>query len=178
MKLKALLISVIAVLLLFTGCSNGNTADIEAPEGMKLFSNEHVDYTAFVPLSWTIDMSTGTLSAYVSSADSSNVSITAQALSAPMSADDYWKSYEEDFKATFDDMEYEGDVPTTTTLSDLAANKYVYTASVTGNQYKFMQTVCVKGTTVYIITYTSTPDKYDSNLEDVYKILDNFSFNG
>lgn len=178
MKLKALLISFIAVILLVTGCSSANQSDIEAPEGMKLFSNEHVDYTAFVPLSWTVDMSTGTLSAYVSSADASNVSITAQALSSPMSADDYWKSYEEDFKATFDDMEYEGDVPTTTTLSGLAANKYVYTATVTGNQYKFMQTVCVNGTTVYVITYTSTPDNYESNLEDVYKILDNFSFNG
>ncbi len=175
MKLKALFITVIAILMLLTGCSEAS--DIQAPDGMKLFSNEHVDYTAFVPAEWIVDMSTGTLSAYVSSADASNISITAQALEGIMTLDDYWKGYEEDFNSTFTDMEYVGEAPTTTTLSGLPANKYVYTATVTGNDYKFMQVVCIKETTVYVITYTSTPEKYDDNMENVEKVLDNFSFN-
>ncbi|MBQ4601776.1 MAG: hypothetical protein IJB24_02845, partial [Clostridia bacterium] len=66
---------------------------------------------------------------------------------------------------------------TTTTLSGEPANKYVYTATVTGTTYQFMQIVCIREMTVYVITYTSTPDSYDSNMEDVEKILDNFSFN-
>ena len=175
MKLKALFVLLIISALVFSGCAN--TSDIEAPDGMKLFSNEHTDYTAFVPVSWIVDMSTGTLSAYVSSADASNVSITAQALETPTTLNDYWKGYEEDFKATFADMEYEGEAPTTTTLSGEAANKYVYTATVTGTQYKFMQVVAIREMTVYVITYTSTPEAYDTNMEDVEKILDNFSFN-
>lgn len=175
MKLKALFVLLILSVMIFSGCAK--TSDIEAPDGMKLFSNEHTDYTAFVPVNWIVDMSTGTLSAYVSSADASNVSITAQALSAPTTLDDYWKGYEEDFKLTFADMEYIGEAPTTTTLSGEAANKYVYTATVTGTQYKFMQMVCIKNMTVYVITYTSTPEAYDGNMEDVEKILDNFSFN-
>ena len=176
MKLKALLITLLAVLIFVCGCS-GSSDGVEVPEGMKPFSNEHVDYTAFIPLSWTIDMSTGTMSAYVSSSDASNISITAQALEGSMTLDEYWKSYEEDFKATFGDMKYEGKAPTTTTLSGLPANKYEYTADVTNNSYKFMQVVCIKDTSIYVITYTSTPEQYDANLDDVYKVLDNFSFN-
>ena len=175
MKLKALFVFVILLMMLLTGCSQ--TTDTEAPDGMKLFSNEHVDYTAYVPAQWIVDMSTGTLSAYVSSADASNISITAQATRGIMTLDEYWKGYEEDFNSTFTDMEYVGEVPATTTLSGLPANKYVYTATVTGTSYKFMQVVCIKETNVYVITYTSTPEQYDSNLEDVEKILDNFSFN-
>ncbi len=175
MKLKSLFAILILTVMIFSGCAE--QSDVQAPDGMKLFSNEHTDYTAFVPVNWIVDMSTGTLSAYVSSADASNVSITAQALEAPTTLDDYWKGYEEDFKATFADMEYVGEAPTTTTLSGEAANKYVYTATVTGTQYKFMQVVCIREMTVYVITYTSTPEAYDGNMEDVEKVLDNFSFN-
>ena len=94
-----------------------------------------------------------------------------------MTLDEYWQDYAEDFEATFTDMEYIGDAPTATTLSGIAANKYEYTATVTGNSFRFMQTVCIKDNTVYVITYTSTEENYESNLDDVYKILDNFSFN-
>ncbi len=175
MRLKSLFLILVLTVMIFSGCSQ--QSDIQAPDGMKLFSNEHTDYTAFVPVSWMVDMSTGTLSAYVSSADASNVSITAQALETPTKLEDYWKGYEEDFKATFADMEYVGEAPVTTTLDKEPANKYVYTATVTGTQYKFMQVVCIREMTVYVITYTSTPDAYDGNMEDVEKILDNFSFN-
>lgn len=178
MKLKNLLITILAVMLLLVGCSGSSEGDeIEAPDGMKAFYNEHVDYTAFVPMDWNVDMSTGTMSAYYSQSDFSNVSITAQGLQSIMTLDDYWAQYEESFKSTFKKMKYEGEHPTTTTLSDLAANKYVYTAKLGGETYKYMQVVCIKDSTVYVITYTSTPDAYESHLDDVYKILDNFSFN-
>lgn len=175
MKLKALLISILACIMLLSGCATGD-ADLSAPDGMKLFSNDNVDYTAYVPVNWIVDMSTGTLSAYVSSADASSINITAQILESVTTLEEYWKGYEADFAETFKDMEYVGKAPATTTLDGVAAHKYTYTATVTGNQYKFMQIVCIKDTTVYVITYTSTPDRFDGNMEDVDKILDNFSF--
>lgn len=176
MKLKSLFLILILTVMIFSGCS-AQQSEVEVPDGMKLFSNEHTDYTAFVPVSWIVDMSTGTLSAYVSSADASNISITAQTLEGITTLDDYWKGYEEDFKSTFEDMEYVGDAPVTTTLDKEPANKYVYTATVTGTEYKFMQIVCIREMTVYVITYTSTPEGFDTNMEDVEKILDHFSFN-
>ena len=34
-----------------------------------------------------------------------------------------------------------------------------------------MQVLCLRGATMYIITYTSTAEGYESNLEDVSDIL-------
>ena len=175
MKLKAFFVSMIVLTMLLTGCASGTEADV--PDGMQIFYNDNVDYTAFVPSDWTVDISTGTMSAYVSSADSSSVSITAQNLNEVTTLDEYWKGYEKDFKSTLSDMEYVGEAPVTTTLSGLPANRYVYTATVTGTSCKFMQVVCIREMTVYVITYTSTPEKYDDNMDNVEKILDNFSFN-
>lgn len=178
MKLRSLLITILAIMLLLCGCSGSSSeSETEAPEGMKAFYNEHVEYTAFVPISWNIDMSTGTMSAYYSQSDHSNVSITAEILQSVISLDDYWAQYEESFKSTFKKMKYEGEVPVKDTLSGVEANKYVFTAELAGETYKYMQVVCIKDSTAYIITYTSTPDLYESHLDDVYKILDTFAFN-
>lgn len=176
MKLKTLFVAVFSLLILFTGCSS-ETTDESVPDGMQLLSDENVDFTAYVPSDWTVDMSTGTVSAYVSSVDSSNVSITGSVLEdMQMTPDEYWESYKADFETTFSDMEYVGEVPIATTLDSVAANKYVYTATVTGTEYQFMQVVCITGGEVYVITYTSTPDKYEDNIEDVESILDSFTF--
>ena len=174
MKFKAFIVFAISCALILSGCAKSDT---QTPSGMKLFSGENVDYTAYVPENWTVDMSTGTLSAYVSSVDASSVTITAMVMEDPkMTLDQYWESYKSDFESTFDDMEYEGDAPTAITLDGLAANKYVYTANVTGIQYKFMQVTCINAGKVYVITYTSTPEKYDGNISDVDNIIANFSF--
>lgn len=175
MKRKTLLIVLLTLVILLCGCSSSSDSDSDVPAGMNKFYNEHVDYKAYIPGEWTVDYSTAVLKAQAFN-DPSNISITAQSVNPGMTLDSYWKGYEEDFKATFANMEYEGEVPTTTTLSGLPANKYVFTAEVTGNTYKFMQVVCIHNSTVYVITYTSTPDKYESFIEDVYKVLDSFAF--
>lgn len=175
MKLKIAFAIILVLSTILCSCAK----DDGVPAGMKLFSGENVDYTVYLPEDWTVDMSTGTLSAYVSSVDSSSVTITAQVLETSkmtMSVDEYWESYKADFESTFDDMEYEGEVPVTTTLDGVPANKYVYTATVTGIKCKFMQLVCINAGKVYVITYTSTPDKYDNNIEGVDSIISNFSF--
>lgn len=86
------------------------------------------------------------------------------------SVGDYWEYYEADFRKTFGDMEYEvhGE---NVLLSAKAAKKYVYTATVTGQKYKFMQVVMLDKGTVYIYTYTALPDNYDNNLEKAEAIL-------
>lgn len=177
MKLKALFITVIAVIMIFCSCTVQKS---EIPTGMKLFSNDLVDYTAYVPESWIIGMSTATLSAYASSTDASSVTITAHALEAEdvsISLDDYWARYEEQFKKTLSDMKYVGKTKKVT-LDGKKANQYTYTATVTDIEYKYMQTVCINNdnNTVYIITYTSTPDNFDTHIDDIGSIVDNFKF--
>lgn len=83
---------------------------------------------------------------------------------------EYWAYYESQFKATFPDLTYsvKGE---NVMMAGLKAQKYVYTASVTGTAYQFMQVVALKAGTVYIFTYTSTKDVFDSHLEEVNAIL-------
>lgn len=84
--------------------------------------------------------------------------------------DEYWSYYSGELKKTFPDVEYQT-AGENTLLSKQAAKKYVYTATVTGTQYKFMQVVAIKAGTVYLFTYTALPENYDAHLEDVEKIL-------
>ena len=172
---KKVIVLVICALFVFslTACSPDNYA----PAGMKLITDSDiVDYKLYVPASWTADVSTGVVSAYVSSADHSNINVTAFELDdVNTTLAEYWAVYTEAFNSTFSDMEYETEGETIL-LSGAAAVKYVYTATVTGTQYKFMQVVSISNGTVYIFTYTSSPDNYSSHLEDIDKILSNFEF--
>ncbi len=86
--------------------------------------------------------------------------------------DEYWSYYSSNFENTFSDMKYETEGQSIL-LSKINAKKYVYTATVTGTEYKFMQIVAVKNGTVYIFTYTAQPEIYDSHAEEVDKIVNN-----
>lgn len=59
-----------------------------------------------------------------------------------------------------------------TTVDGIYAKSYTYTASLSDFNYKIMQTVIIRNATVYLFTYTSTPENYDSHLEDVNSMLD------
>ena len=55
-------------------------------------------------------------------------------------------------------------------VSKLKAKKYIYTATVTGAEYKFMQIAVIKGETVYLLTYTAKAELFDEHLPTVNKI--------
>ena len=176
--IKRVLALVIFVVLVFSLVSC--TKDAYAPVGMKRITNKDiVDYTMYVPVEWTEDISTGIVTAYYSEKDRSNISVMAFDLDGDnlnMTVDEYWTDYKEDFIATFSDLAFEAEGEATL-VDKIAAKKYVYTATVTGVQYKFMQVVTITNGTVYVFTYTSTPDYYDSHLEDVNEILSYIEFN-
>ena len=65
-----------------------------------------------------------------------------------------------------------------TLLGSQPAKKYVYTATITGTQYQFMQVICIHKTIAYVFTYTAIPTVYSKHLEEVNEILLNFSFKG
>lgn len=193
------------LVLCFSLCACGEETDTNAPEGMKLVETESKDYSLFVPTDWNVDMSTGVVSAYASLVDQSNISFTGfavdqKSLAAETVASDdtdsessakgvidvFWESYAEDFSETFGDTmkyidengeEVDSPSPIKTTLGGFEANKYTYTARVTGDIYKFTQVVCIEAGYVYILTYTAVTESYDEHLEDVENIISNFRFN-
>jgi len=204
MKFKSsFLLLLVCLSLILSACSDPNAGWV--PAGMKLASTEAVDYTMYVPESWTVDVSTGIVSAYVSVSDRSNVTMTAFNLGSDdlyISLDEYWERYQGDLIATFPDICYtEAEVispaettadgetipaetaapehpgyPISTVMDNTAANKYYYTATVTGVTYKFMQLVSIRAGIAYVMTYTSTPDMFDEHIEEIDKIIEYFKF--
>lgn len=196
-RIISLMLAIIAIFA-FSACSADD--DSWLPVGMQLASTDAVDYKLYVPSSWTVDVSTGIISAYVSDTDRSNVTVTAFNLSndnSTMTVSEYWSEYEALLKSTFPDMTYvqptvldaDGNVieselsademagnPSTTLLDGVAANKYYYTATVSGESIEYMQLVAVRGGVAYIITYTATPTNFATHVADVEDIISNFRF--
>lgn len=181
---RAAAFSLCAMLMIgsvFTLAACKNSEDTWQPAGMKLASSEDADYKLWIPESWTVDMSTGITSAYVSSADLSNISLVAMNLSGDdnyLTPEDYWESYKADLAATFPDIAYDEDTANgiSLLLDGTAAMKYSYTATVTGTAFHFQSVICIKNGTVYLLTYTAQPASYERNLESVQSIIDNFKF--
>ncbi len=173
---KTLITALLALTLSFASCGSSSE---DAPMGYKEISNEGLNYHFYVPSEWTADVSTGMTSAYYDGRDPSNVSVTAFELDdvSINSADAYWELNEADLKLILPDLEY-------VDISDcklggedgVDAKQYVYTASMSDTEYKFMQVVAIRSNEVYIITYTAVADKYDSHIEDVISMVDYFKF--
>jgi hypothetical protein len=201
MKIKLFLLAICMFFTVFAA-SSCQQQDNWVPKGMKKITTGAVDYTMYVPDSWTVDISTGVVSAYVSATDRSNITMIAFNLeneNASMSIADYWTKYEGELLQTFPDMKYTDIntteettatadtaaesvsnskyVPVSIVLGGIAANKYIYTASVTGVTYEYMQVICIRGGIAYLFTYTVIPENFDNHIAEIDSILANFSFN-
>ena len=169
-KLLTLILAAFAVLAL-ASCGE---IDENAPEGCVEISADGVGYNFYMVSDWMVIEQSGITSAKVSDFDTSNVSVMGFDPENVSSAEEYWNKYSEDFTANFGEINYEEE-GTDTTLCGLPAKKYIYTVSVGGADYKFMQIVCYAPNNaiftsqpeVYVFTYTALADRYDEHIEDV-----------
>jgi hypothetical protein len=180
--LKKIIIALFAILLAFSAVSCGDKDDF-VPAGYKRASNKNADHALYVPEGWIVDMSTGVTSARVSKSDSSNISFMSFELDKSLinsetaegeekdTIDKFWDYYKAELLKTFPDMEMDAENNGVKMLvSKKTAKKYIYTATVTGGEYKFMQIVVIKGETVYLYTYTAKAELFDNNLETALNI--------
>lgn len=86
------------------------------------------------------------------------------------SLDEWWSVNQEDLNLVFQNVAIETEE--NMTINDLYAKKYVYTATLGEYDYKIMQAACIKDATVYLFTYTSVADNFDSHLDDVAQMLE------
>lgn len=173
-KITALVI-VLIMLLTMASCSK---KDPELPEGMALLESDAVDFLFYYPQGWTADRNDGMVSAYVSPVDRSNVSVTSFPADWDTTAlDDYLTktAYFDDLKATLPDLEMITDGEETT-LGGIPARQYVFTATAAGESYKFRQIMAFLGNYVYVMTYTSTADTFDSHTDEVNRVVEEFRF--
>ena len=175
LRLFVLVLAALAVLAL-ASCGE---IDANAPEGCVEISADGVGYNFYMVSDWTVMEQSGITSAKVSEFDTSNVSVMGFDSADVNSAEEYWSKYSEDFTAGLGELKYEEE-GTDTTLCGLPAKKYIYTVSIGGVDYKFMQIVCYVQNTaiftsqpeVYVFTYTARTDKYDEHIEDVIYMAD------
>ena len=149
---------------------------VEAPEGMKLASTEERPYRFFVPESWQTDYRSALSAAYFSDSDKSNVSVQGHMLGIDdMSLEDYWRQSEQKYINLYGENYKLIESDSTLKMGKNNSARYTYTIKSGENEYKVMQVFCVKGAMAYIFTYTSTPELFDSHMDDVNKMLDAFT---
>lgn len=145
--------------------------DNSAPAGMVTASDEKADFYLYVPDDWTVDMTTRAAGAYFSESDPSSVSVMAWELEhTDTTVEEWWDINLEEVKLVFSNVEIVAEE--NTTVDDLYAKKYEYTASLGEFNYKIMQVALVKNAEVYVFTYTSIADNYDTHLDDVNQMLE------
>lgn len=184
-KIFAILLASALVLpcILLSSCGKAN--DSEVPEEMKKASADTAQYVLYVPETWKCDVASGATSAYYSDSDRSSVNVMIFSLgNSDPDISDWWDDFEEDYKSVYKDFEIISREAVKLDGSD--GEKIVFTGSLTHKDqtvnYKFMQVAAIgkkflSAPQVYVFTYTSSPEVYDSHLSDVQKMLDNFKFN-
>jgi hypothetical protein len=159
------------MLVSFVGCS-GSTA----PEGMQNAASENAAFYLYVPKSWTPNTSSGVSSAFYSSVDRSNVSVTCTLPGEKyLNVEQYVAYTTESLGKMFSDFKVVS-APAETKLGGAAALSFDYTATVNGVAYKYRQIVSAYKDIFYVFTYTSIAEVFDSHLADVDGILAHFIY--
>lgn len=170
-KISLVLAVIILVTAMLTSCEE---SEVKVPNGMQLVTNDVVNYNLFVPDDWTPSISTGAVGAYCSAQDPTNVSVMAWNVDTTMTLDAWWEQYRTDFDMVFDEFSLIGQE--NTTVDEKAAQKYSYSAKLGEYEYYYVQYACIHYSMVYVITFTSTVENYESHLEDYEEIVSNFQF--
>lgn len=176
--MKKLIIFTLLILTVFgTACTGGQTENIDVaiPSGMQLASNEAAYFNFFVPAEWKVDTASGSACAYVSEIDPTNVSAVRVAVpdATVTTAELYWEAYKKDFNESLTNFTVLSENEKTT-LSGKDACKYSYTATLTGQTYKYCSVICVLDGSVYMLTYTAVGDRYETHMESFNSICNNF----
>lgn len=174
--LKTITLFAIMLILSLTAASCSKGID-GVPSGMKKLSNDFSDFNMYIPEAWVIvsDDSTGYLSAYVSENDRSNITVTAFETEGRYdSLAGFWEYYKSDFEAAFSEMTVESE--DNVTLDGYEARAYTYTAITMNVRYKYIQLICIRGETVYLITYHAVPELFAGHVEQFWYIIDKFNF--
>ncbi|MBE6700927.1 MAG: DUF1795 domain-containing protein [Ruminococcaceae bacterium] len=176
--MKKLLVVTMLLTIVLTLASCSKKEETGFPEGMTYSENDAVDFMFFYPEDWTLDRNDGMVSARVSDKDHSNVSVTV--FTSPEGVVDiegYLKdTYLGYVKENFPDLEMLSENEKTT-LGGVDARQNVFSATVAGEKYQFLQVITYRYGYIYILTYTSTAEGFDSHTEEVQKIIKEFKFN-
>lgn len=153
-----------AVLCAFSGCS-----EKEIPTGFKAASDNTCDFDMFVPESWTVSLKNGTAAAYCSPSDPSSISVMPGELEYTNSTvDDWWNNYKEDLGTVFSEFTLLSEEEAS--LGGVSGKCYTFTAKLGENEYRYEITAVIKHSRIYMMTFTSTDQLYESHTDTLASV--------
>lgn len=147
----------------------------KAEEGFKIVSDKSVDFTFEVPEDWYISYTDSMLAAN-NTEDNANVTAYCFNTTSEMGADDYWEKYLENFKQRFGQDSISINKLEETTLSGVIARHVFYTVDMGQDSFSCQAVICSRYSTIYMLTFTASPDTYESHLEDFENIMSSYKF--
>ena len=162
-----LLLLTLAVSLVACGGEDG------APDGMKNVAEETAKFFLFVPEGW-IEQREGAMSP---AGDGANVTAVAYLMESYYTPESYWaEKCLPSYRATFSEITVDEALNgVDTVLGGVNAKKYVYNATLGEGSYRILQVIAVWDNMVYTLTYTATPECFDTHMADVDSICTNFT---
>lgn len=152
---------------------NDAVTDKKTPDGMKIASDDDIEYRLYVPQTWICDSESGKSEAYVAE-DRSNVTVSSYAPAVSMSVSDYFAMSEKSYKESLSGYTLQGQEARQ--VAERSATSYTYTAQYDGVVYRIRQTIFAYNEIIYSITYTAKDDCFEAHLADADWILDSFRF--
>jgi hypothetical protein len=137
------------------------------------------DYYLYVPSTWTVDINNTATSAYVSASDPASVSVmTWTASAADSSAEACWDNYREEFESVYSDFKEESREQIK--LDGADAISVMFIGSIGSGDgaraLRFRQVLAIKGTLVYLLTYSNSAESFDEHASEFSDIVGYFKF--
>ncbi len=148
--------------------------DKKTPEGMKIASGDKLEYRLYVPMSWICDSESGKSEAYYPESEKSNVTVTSYSPDKSMNTSDYVGKCEEEYAKSL--KGYELLEKTELKVASRDAIAITFRANYDGINVTVKQVSFIYGEMVYSITYTARAELFETHLEDVDKIISEFTF--
>ena len=148
--------------------------DDKTPEGMKIASDDSIEYRLYVPKSWICKSDSGKSEAYYPESARSNVTLTSYSPNEDTTLDDYVAHRKDEYSKALSGyaLVEENDV----TMAGRTAKSLVFTSTYEGVTYKQRQVIVLYGEMFYTLTYTATAENYDLHTEDVEQMISAFTF--
>jgi hypothetical protein len=153
---------------------NDEVVDKKTPEGMKIASEDQLEYRFYVPKSWICNSESGKSEAYYPESAKSNVTVTSYSPEEEMTTAEYIAMCKETYASTI--AGYELLEESNTKVNEKDAISMVFKANYDGIDIRIKQVSLIYGGMAYSITYTAIAENYDLHIEDVDKIISEFTF--
>ena len=155
--------------------------DKNTPEGMKIASNDVVEYRLYVPSVWVCDAESGLSQAYYPESEKTNVTLTSYSPDTAqkgMPLSDYVNKCIEDYKKTLSGFPEVITITNDLAVAEKEAIGLEFSAEYDGVTYKLRQVMIYapEFDIYYTFTYTATEAKYDEHMADFDAMLAAFCF--